>query len=105
MPPKVVDGERIYTGPEVDQRLQILKKPEPRYTKEAERHKTQGIVILRAILAADQTVKHIEVMTGLPDGLSGKAIEAARLIRFKPALKDGKPVSSWVELEYRFNIY
>ena len=62
-------------------------------------------MILRAILAADETVKHIEVITGLPDGLSERAIEAARQIKFKPAIKDGKPVSVWVEVEYQFQIY
>lgn len=104
-PPKIVDGERIYTAKEVDERLQILKKPLPSYTREARRHSTRGLVILRAMLASDQTVKHIEVVTGLPDGLSDKAIEAARRIKFTPARKDGKPVSVWVMLEYRFSIY
>ena len=103
--PKEVDGERIYTSRETDERLVILKKPNPRYSKEGQRHRTSGYVILRCILAADETVKHIEVITGLPDGLSEKAIEAARQIKFKPAMKDGKPVSIWVEVEYRFNIY
>jgi protein TonB len=100
-----VDGERIYTLKEVDERFQILKKPEPGYTREARRHLTHGYVMLRAILAADEKVKHIEVITGLPDGLSDKAIEAARQIKFKPARKDGKPVSAWIDLEYGFYMY
>jgi protein TonB len=101
----MVDGERIYTSKEVDQKVQILKKPTPRYNEEARRRKTSGYVIVRAILSADETVKHIEIITGLPNGLSEKAIEAARQIKFKPAIKDGKPVSIWVELEYGFHIY
>ena len=103
--PKMVDGERIYTSKEVDEKFQILKKPEPRYTQEARRRMTHGMVIVRAILAADEKVKHIEVVNGLPNGLSEKAIEAAREIKFKPALKDGKPVSTWIEMEYGFYIY
>ena len=103
--PKEVDGERIYTPRETDERFVILKKPNPRYSKEGQRHQTRGYVIVRAILAADERVKHIEVISGLPDGLSEKAIEAARQIKFKPAMKDGKPVSAWVLLEYRFDIY
>jgi len=104
-PPRIVDGERIYTSKEVDEKLQILKKPNPGFTREARRNNTRGNVILRAMLAADSTVKHIEVITGLPDGLSEKAIEAARQLKFKPAMKDGKPVSSWIELVYRFQVY
>ncbi|HEV2905618.1 MAG TPA: energy transducer TonB, partial [Pyrinomonadaceae bacterium] len=61
--------------------------------------------VLRAILSADGAVEHIEVLTGLPDGLSQMAIEAARLIKFKPAMKDGKPVSAWVEVKYHFQVY
>lgn len=101
----MVDGERIYTSKETDEKVQILKKPLPRFSREARRHLTRGYVLLRAILAADETVKHVEVMTGLPDGLSESAIAAARQIKFKPAMKDGKPVSVWIELEYSFQIY
>ena len=104
-PPTMVDGERIYTSKETDEKVQILRKPLPRFSREARRHLTKGYVILRAILAADETVKHIEIITGLPDGLSESALAAARQIKFKPAMKDGKPVSVWIELEYQFRIY
>jgi len=41
----------------------------------------------------------------LPDGLTEKAIAAARSIRFQPAQKDGRPVSQYAVIEYSFNIY
>lgn len=104
-PPRMVDGERIYTSKETDEKAQILRKPPPGFPREARRHITRGYVILRAILAADETVKHIEVITGLPNGLSESAIAAARQIKFKPARKDGKPVSVWVEVEYQFQVF
>ena len=104
-PPKVVDGERIYTSKETDEKAQILRKPPPNFPREARGQITRGYVILRAILAADETVKHIEVITGLPNGLSESAIAAARQIKFKPARKDGKPVSVWVEVEYQFQVF
>jgi len=103
--PTEVDGERIYKPRETDERFQILKKPEPSYTREGRRHLTKGVVVLRLILAADETVKHIEVVKGLPDGLTEKSIEAAQKIKFKPARKDGKPVSVWAEVEYGFDVY
>jgi len=104
-PPKIVDGERIYSSKELDQRPVIQKKPTPGYTREARRHLVHGTVILRAILASSGSVTHIEVLTGLPDGLTEKAIEAARKIKFEPGMKDGKPASIRVELEYHFNVY
>lgn len=102
--PEFFDGERIYTSKETDEKAKILKKPIPRYPGQS-RRQTRGYVILRAILAADETVKHIEVITGVPNGFTESSIAAARQIKFKPAMKDGKPVSVWVELEYTYQIY
>ena len=104
-PSQFVDGERIYTSKEVDEHVRILRKPAPGFTREARRNGTRGFVVLEAILAADGTVKHIEVLIGLTDGLSQKAIEAARQIKFRPAMKDGKPVSVRVEVKYRFQVF
>ena len=36
-------------------------------------------------------------------GLTERAIEAAKRIKFTPAMKDGKPVSVWMQLEYNFS--
>jgi hypothetical protein len=37
--------------------------------------------------------------------LTEKAIQAAEQVKFKPAERDGRPVSSVIALEYNFNIY
>jgi hypothetical protein len=50
-------------------------------------------------------VQGISVVKGLPDGLTERAISAAKQIRFTPAEKDGRNVSQYVTLEYNFNIY
>jgi TonB family protein len=104
--PQFVDGERIFTSKEVDEKVHIIKRPPPRYTETARRLKTSGLIVLRMILAADASVKHIEIVKGLPDGLVESSMEAAaRQIKLTPAKKDGKAVSVWVEVEYRFDIY
>jgi TonB family protein len=38
-------------------------------------------------------------------GLDEKAIEAVRLWRFEPGLKDGKPVPVEVSIEVNFRLY
>jgi hypothetical protein len=38
-----------------------------------------------------------------PDGLTEMAINVARRIKFIPATKDGRPVSTYLQLE--FNLY
>ncbi len=58
-----------------------------------------------AVLNRAGEVTDIKVEAGLPHGLTTKAAEAAKKIRFQPAQKDGRPVSQYIILEYNFNIY
>jgi len=95
----------IFRSSEVTTRARVLSKPEPLYTEAAREHKINGTVVLRAIFAEDGRVRAIFPIRRLPEGLTGAAIRAARQIRFAPAMKDGKPVSMWMQLEYNFNIY
>jgi TonB family protein len=64
-----------------------------------------GTVELRAVFAADGTVKHILITEGLPYGLTEAAVTAARQIKFQPATKEGRNVSVYIQLEYNFNLY
>ncbi|HEX8351536.1 MAG TPA: energy transducer TonB [Pyrinomonadaceae bacterium] len=100
-----VDYTRPFRQTEVTQRALITFKPEPGFTEEARRNNVTGTVRLRAILSASGEVTGVSVVKGLPDGLTEKAIAAARQIRFRPAQKDGHAVSQYVVLEYNFNIY
>jgi TonB family protein len=99
------DGERIYKIKEVTRRAQAIYKPEPGYTEKARRNQTTGVVRLRVVLSATGKVANIVVVKFLPDGLDEKAVFAASHIKFIPALKDGRPVSQYVLIEYNFNIY
>jgi TonB family protein len=95
----------IYKSTELTTRPRILEKPEPQYTEQARAHSVTGTVVLRAILAEDGKVRGIMVRRGLPYGLSSSAIHAARQIRFVPGVKDGRPASMWIQIEYNFNLY
>lgn len=97
--------ERVYKVGEVDQRAQVTDKPAPVYTEEARKNQVVGTVKLRAVLASSGEVTNITVIQGLPDGLTERTIAAAKKMKFKPAIKDGKPVSQYVELHYNLNLY
>lgn len=97
--------ERIFTGREVDTKARLTGKPEPPYTEEARKQWISGTVVLRAVFSAKGKVVNIRVVSGLPHGLTERAIEAAKKIKFIPATKDGKPVSMWMQLEYNFDPY
>jgi len=102
---KTADAQTTFAPGEVKVRARVLKKQEPSYTDLARQNQVTGTVILRAVFTADGKVKHIIVVRGLPDGLTEQAIAAARTIKFVPATREGKAVSMWMELEYRFNLY
>jgi len=99
------DYSRIFSGKEVTSKARVLEKPEPTYTEAARKNQITGTVVLRAVFSAGGTVTNIHAVSGLPDGLTERAIAAAKNIRFVPASKDGHPVSMWMELQYNFNLY
>jgi TonB family protein len=93
----------VYKGPDVDQKVRITAKPEAEYTSEGIRKDISGAVILRAVFTGTGRIVNIRVVSGLPYGLTEAAVEASRKIKFEPAQKDGKPVSMWLQLVYRFD--
>ncbi len=103
--PNPNDPDRVYNSPEVTQRARVLFKPEPQYTEEARRADITGTVILRVVFSRTGEVTNIRAIKTLPNGLTEKAIAAARQIRFVPATRNGQPVSMYMQLEYNFNLY
>ncbi len=84
---------------------QVLYKVKAFYTDAARRNQVSGKVILDVVFHADGTIgRLIDVRQGLPDGLTDEAIKAARETVFLPALKDGKPVSVKMTMEFEFNL-
>jgi periplasmic protein TonB len=90
---------------EVEQRARLLFKPEPQYTEEARVNQITGTVVLRVVFSSSGEVNQIRAVRTLPFGLTERAIAAARQIRFVPAMKNGRPVSVFMQLEYNFNLY
>lgn len=99
------DYNRIFSGKEVSSKARVLSKPEPQYTEEARKNQITGTVVLRAVFTSGGQVTSIRAVSGLPFGLTERAIAAARQIKFSPATKDGRPVSMYIQLEYNFNLY
>jgi len=99
------DYNRIFSGKDVTSKARILSKPEPQYTEDARKNQVTGTVVLKAVFSSSGQVTQIRAISGLPNGLTERAIAAARSIKFVPATKDGHPVSMWFQLEYNFNLY
>ena len=63
------------------------------YTDEARQNNVEGKIILQVIFCANGRISDITVEGGLPFGLTERAKETMRKIRFAPALKDSQPVT------------
>ena len=75
---------------------------------EAQRARSESVsgrIIMRCVFASDGSVKYILVTESLPFGLTEAAIAAAKRIKFVPAAINGKPVSTYMQLEYNFAIF
>src|SRR5262249_27738654 len=90
--PEPAPPPKLLTASPVDRRPVPLNAPRPRYTKAARDHGVQGIVIAKVLVGVDGTVQQVKIVKGLPDGLTDEAVRAAYTLRFKPAMKDDKPV-------------
>lgn len=99
------DTDRVYKSPEVSTRPRVIAKPEPQYTEQARRDQVTGTVVLRVVFSSSGQVTNIHAVQKLSGGLTEKAIAAARQIRFLPAMRNGQPVSMYMQLEYNFNLY
>lgn len=59
--------------------------PPPSYTPEGKAERIQGVVIVQAEIDESGRVADVEVLKGLPAGLTEAALEAIRQWRFEPA--------------------
>jgi TonB family protein len=86
-------------------RPKITYREKAKYTEEARDNVTHGTVALSVVFRSNGSISDIKVVIGLPYGLIQSAIEAARKVRFEPAIKDGQPVSVRGILEFKFNLF
>lgn len=91
------------TGPTTG--IKILSKPKPGYTDAARQNNVTGVVRVRVAFLANGSIGGVSVVSGLPHGLTEKAIAAARQIRFEPPMRNGVPYSVNKVVVFNFNIY
>ena len=96
---------RVFRGSELTTHARVLLKPEPQYTEEARKGGVTGTVLLSVIFFRDGEVTNIRAVQTLCCGLTEKAMAAAKLIRFEPATRNGRAVSTYMQLVYNFNLY
>jgi TonB family protein len=81
-----------------------IYKIEPEYSEEARKAKFQGTVVLAIVIDETGVPRSFRVTRPLGLGLDEKAIEAVQKWRFKPAVKDGRPVAVQASVEVNFRL-
>src|SRR5262249_18710138 len=78
----------------------------PRYSTDAMRARVQGIVLVECVVRPTGTCSDIHVVRSLDPrfGLDNEATRAAALWRFRPGMRQGKPVAVRVTIELEFNV-
>ena len=84
---------------------QVIYSPEPSFSDEARKSKTQGKVTLLLVVGKDGRPYNIRVRESLGMGLDEKAIEAVNRWRFRAATRNGQPVATQIAVEVEFHLY
>ena len=79
----------------------LIYRVEPIYPKSALEVGVEGTVKIHATVGHDGTVKNLKVVSG-PSSLSSAAIDAAQYWRYIPALRNGEPVESEIDISIDF---
>ena len=81
-----------------------IHAPVPPYTQEARLAHVEGVVLLRAVIDSRGQIAAVEVLKGLPSGLTESATATVREWRFEPARRAGEPVPVYYLLTISFRV-
>jgi TonB family protein len=87
----------------IDTPIEVLFKPSAEYTDEARALRIEGEVVVEATFSPSGQVSVLRVVQRLGHGLDETAARAVSGIRFRPATRDGAPVTvrTFVHIEFR----
>ena len=102
-PPEVVEQTTVFAGVDIDE-PKIIHKVKPRYTEPARYAGIKGAVILDLIIDTEGRVESVQVLRGLPLGLTKNAVDAVKQWQFEASKYKGHPVSVRYILTVHFNL-
>jgi len=82
----------------------VLYKVDPEFSEEARKAKYQGTVVLTIEVGEDGRPHRFHILQGLGLGLDEKAVEAVSHWKFRPAMRNGRPVPAPATIEVNFRL-
>ena len=89
----------------VDKKARLLSAFEPGSNEYAQANGVAGMALYHTVIGVDGKPGEIAVARPIGFGLDEKAVDAIRIAKFEPAMKDGKPVPVLLDLVVQFRIY
>lgn len=90
---------------EVDSLPMATARIPPIYPYSAKRRGIQGQVAVRFLVDARGRVSHLRITSSQPPGIFDEAVmRALGRWRFRPGIKDGRPVDTWVSTTIKFKL-
>lgn len=105
IPAAADDKEKTYKVGDGVSAPEPIERQQPQYTKEAKEAGIQGTVVLSVKITSEGLVDDAKVVKSLQPDLDEEAIKAAKKWKFKPAMKDGKPVTVVATIEINFRLH
>ncbi len=87
----------------INEPLKIIFAPQPSFTETARKTGACGSVVLSLTFGATSQIDGYTIISGLADGLTETAVDAALKIRFIPARKGGLTISVNKKIKYNFH--
>jgi TonB family protein len=100
--PFAADGPRIKVGGNI-QSAKLRSQPRPVYPPDAKQARISGVVHLMAVIAADGTVKKLEVIGGHPL-LVQSALEAVKQWVYEPTYLNGEPCEVQTQIDVNYTL-
>src|ERR1044071_5584099 len=82
----------------------VIRKIDPTYSPEARSAGVQGSVLFELFVDENGLPAEIRLLSPLGYGLDERAQEAIQKWRFKPGLRNGKPVKTLANIEVNFRL-
>jgi periplasmic protein TonB len=96
--------EETFDVSELEKRPEPVSQSAPAYPPELRKAKIEGLVTLLFVLNEDGRVEGPRVENSTRPEFEKPALEAVRKWRFRPGMKDGQPVRTFIKYPIRFRV-
>lgn len=99
------ETEKIYKLNEVDVKPKVKNKQQPKVEDAFGKCWGRGELRLRVVLHQSGEVRNVEVLMLSPCRIFNEsALKLVKKLKFKPAMKDGQPVSMYQKIYYEYDV-